>query len=296
MASSTLRTSSWLAGLGAALLLGGAACSSSSTPPAAFGITIPAGTSKVGTILLNPGTIAAQFAASFSTDGQPKVTTVSDGPGTCTILQQSDTSTSALADRIQAVSAGTVTVTGPASQGMPVVLTPVTVGLADGGASVQYESDAGAPTFGPDVPLTIAATGAEVPAFSFALATPDALTFAEPSLPDGTPLVVSRSQDLRLAWSPTTGTASIGLEIVQSVDGTTTTVGCSFPQGSGSAVIPASVLDNLAASGPADAGAPSATMVAVVTTFSQLTVNDWFLVAEATGSPVLHAGSSLILE
>jgi hypothetical protein len=107
------------------------------------------------------------------------------------------------------------------------------------------------PPFGAGTKVQFAFSGGTVPAFSGELVQPVGITLDEPVFPkpaaaeDPTPpLAIDRSSDLRISW---TGGEPSAVAYVRIEDKNTRRLGCAFPVSARSAVVPASLLGQLAA-------------------------------------------------
>lgn len=159
-------------------------------------------------------------------------------------------------------SAGTITVTGAT---VPVSIPPGTNGVYPGYQATQALFNGGET-------LTVAASGAEVPAFMKSVTAPGKATITSPAKPaSGSPyLMVNRAAGFSLTW---TGGGS-GKLMVSLFGGTnqTTRVTCKFDASAGTGMIPAAALMTL------PAGNGGFAMAAITET--SVTSGDWGVTLE----------------
>lgn len=113
------------------------------------------------------------------------------------------------------------------------------------------------PPFGAGTKVQFAFSGGTVPAFRGEVVQPEGITLIAPEFPKpvspedpGAPLTIDRSSDLPIAW---TGGEPGAVAYVRIEDKNTRRLACAFPVSARSAVVPASLLGQLAANEePAD--------------------------------------------
>ena len=243
--------------------------------------TVPNGGSVVPLLSVAAGFIADHKTASFAN----VLLTLDAGPGSCTVGALSFQPPPASGTQ---VSAGTITVTGGSA---PIALAP-----ADGGSGEQYAPLQHAGTVASGQTLTIAASGATVPAFSTNLVVPDAVTFTQPDIVDASSLAIGRSTDWPIAW--TGGSAgTLTFQVSQTVGATGTLIVCTFPESAGSGVIPAAALGYLTPSSALDGGSPESTSVGVSTFASQsVTAGDWTVAVDIAISLAVGIGTVVTVQ
>lgn len=134
------------------------------------------------------------------------------------------------------VSAGTITFAGAAE---PVTLTP------DAGNAYTRFMTSAAPLFAGGDSITVAASGADVPAFSTSLVMPGKTTITSPAkpTPQSPQLNINRTLDLTLQWTGSSvGKVQIGLN-----DLARHTLLCGFDASAGMGTIPSAALMTLPA-------------------------------------------------
>ena len=153
-------------------------------------------------------------------------------------------------------SAGTITVTGAA---LPVSITPGTNGTYTGFMANQVLFNGGET-------LTVAASGAEVPAFMKSVTVPGKATITSPAKPPSASpyLMITRASGFTLSWTGGSG------KLFVSLDGGTnrsTRIQCKFDASAGSGTVPADALMKL------PAGNGGFAMAAITET--SVTAGDW---------------------
>jgi hypothetical protein len=248
--------------------------------------TVPNGASVVPLLSVAAGFIADHKVASF----ENVLLTLDAGPGSCTVGALSFQPPPASGTQ---VSAGTITVTGGSAS---IALAPMAVSSGDGGAAEQYAPLQHAGTVSSGQTLTIAASGATVPAFSTNLVVPDAVTFTQPDIVDASSLAIGRSTDWPIAW--TGGSAgTLTFQVSQTLGATGTLIVCTFPESAGSGVIPAAALGYLTPSSALDGGSPQSTSVGVSTFASQsVTAGDWTVAVDIAISLAVGIGTVVTVE
>jgi len=153
--------------------------------------------------------------------------------GPCTRMVLGECELDSCTDAPQtAVSAGMVTITGATK---PIALTPA--------ANHTYTPlSSTTALFGNGDPLTFAAAGADVPAFSHALVAPSKVTITAPVKP-ATTLTVDRASDLAVSWTGG-GTGQVLVALLSGAQ-TGTSVYCRFAASAGHGMVPAQTLQHL---------------------------------------------------
>jgi len=248
----------------------------------------PSGTLNYGLVTVYstaPGVGASDILADFNQGevvvdaGLQTILTVDAGTSSCSVVEES--TSSLVGGHANLVSAGTLSVSGA---GPTISIPPTVATLADGGIVTEYNSlsavlmGGGAvrvrDVFAGDA-ITIAASGAVVPAFSVDIALPNDVVLTQPNLLQNPIIVLSRESDFPLAWSG--GPAgNLTFSIVQNLGGTATTVFCTFPESAGSGVIPAAVISYLAPTATLADSGPLGDALLIQTTASQtITTGGW---------------------
>jgi hypothetical protein len=177
-------------------------------------------------------------------------------------------------------SAGKITVGGLMVNGaaMPVDLTVMDMGMFAG----QYNAlQAFMPLFSGGEAVTVSAAGGEVPPFAGQVSAPSQPTMTAPALTGGN-VMLSRSQDLKFAWSGGSGQLRFAMT-VQPAMGAPAGLDCSWSVGDGSGTIPAGALQMM----PVGSGQG----VLSVMSSSTLTAGSWSVQLAASTVPLHGDGT-----
>jgi hypothetical protein len=121
-------------------------------------------------------------------------------------------------------------------------------------ATLDFNADAGgiynaasvSPGWSPGDTLSVSATGDTIPAFSGSIVAPHEIEGETPSFSLLSPLKVSISTPLVIAWTPSSDGATMKLVLGNDANGNSGSVGCSLPESAGKFTISTALLTQVA--------------------------------------------------
>jgi hypothetical protein len=170
---------------------------------------------------------------------------------------------------------------------------PITITPGSSGAYSYFSPSPGDPTITGGSALTVSGSGATVPAFTAAITMPDDIAVTMPAQPASftTPIAVSRSADLAIAWTGG-GVGDVSVVAEQQVSTNTfTMISCSFPSSAGSGTVPAAALADFAST---DAGGNPTTVLTIAPLATQTVTQDgWQLRIYASAGGAFYAEAAV---
>jgi len=115
-------------------------------------------------------------------------------------------------------------------------------------------------------PVTVSATGDEVPAFSISAPAPGYIDVAAPSFPETNDVTVATTTDLAFAW--TGGNRTSQVHVMLHDGNSIAQIDCKFPVDAGKGIVPAVLLEQLSKG-------PGGSVLVLVESVVDQTVDDW---------------------